>query len=116
MIWFAALQAVSPFIHGHLGADSSAQGHGLHMHLQESAPVYDAVHTLKSADAPVHIIGVDKALVKVSDLLPAPLFAVLFVLFLAAALSKFQLPSFSPVLRRPLYLRTQSRPRAPPFF
>lgn len=113
VIWFAVLQTVSPFIHGHMGGDTPDQGHGLHIHVQASAPVTDVVHTLKTGEL-VHIIGVDDALVKSIDVLTLPLFAVLFVLFLFAAANSFPVSRFTPSFRLPLYLRPQSSPRAPP--
>lgn len=118
VIWFAALQAVSPFIHGHMEADTPTQGYGfhMHMHMQEVAQSFDKVHTLESLSASVHTIGVDKALVKGLDVLPLPLFTVLFVLFLFALATNFLKPGFTFPSRLPLYLRPRSKPRAPPFF
>ncbi len=119
VIWFAVLQAVSPFIHGHLEADSPAQGYGLHIHMQEltqaNAQSYNKTHTLQSVDAHMHTVGVDNALVKSLDLLPSPSFAMLFVLFLFALTTRFISASVSQVPHQPLYLRSQSKPRAPPF-
>ncbi len=114
VIWFAALQAVSPFIHGHMEADTPAQGYGFHIHshMQELVQPHDSIHTLKSLSA--SIIGVDEALAKGEDVLPLPLFAVLFVLFLFAVATKFLKPGFTPSSPLPLYLRSQSKPRAPP--
>ncbi len=114
VIWFAVLQAISPFIHGHLGGDSPAQGHGLHIHMQAFVQQGDAQHALHSSDL-VHTIGVDEALNKHIDLLPSPLFTVLFALFLFAATTGLFSSVFSLHFRCPQYLRMQSRPRAPPF-
>lgn len=111
VIWFAILQTVSPFIHGHLSGDSPAQGHGLHIHTY--AQVDGMQHTLHS-DNFVHTIGVDEALLKNIDLLPSPLFAVLFALFLFAATTQFFNSGFIRHFKFPQFLRTQSRPRAPP--
>lgn len=113
VIWFAVLQAVSPFIHGHLGVDTPAQGHGLHIHVQEFAQVNNNVHVIKSA-ANVHTVGIDDALVKSVDVLPSPLFTLLFVLFLLQLLTKFSTSSSTSLSALPLYLRPQSGPRAPP--
>lgn len=113
VIWFAVLQAVSPFIHGHMGGDTPAQGHGLHIHVQEFVQVNDSVHIIKSA-AVAHAIGVDDALVKSVDLLPSPLFTLLFVLFLLSLQTKSFTPSSNVLRNLPLYLRPQSGPRAPP--
>lgn len=120
VIWFAVLQAVSPFIHGHLEADSPAQGHGLHIHMQEFTQAnvlsHDKMHMLQSVNAHMHTVGVDNALVKSPNLLPAPLFAVIFVLFLFAVATKFISTNIIARLPHPfLYLRPQSKPRAPPF-
>lgn len=114
VIWFAVLQAVSPFIHGHMGVDTPAQGHGLHIHVQEFAQNNLNMHTIASA-ANVHTVGVDEALVKSVDVLQSPLFiTVLFVLLLLSLQAKFFTPSSTSLRNLPLYLRPQSRPRAPP--
>jgi hypothetical protein len=111
VIWFAFLQTISPFIHGHIGADSPSQGYGLHMHVLEVQ--HDGVHVLKNAHS-VHTIGVDEALVKSADLLPAPFFIVLFVLCLFVSVTQtFNFNYIFPT-RLSLYLRPQSKPRAPP--
>ncbi len=116
VIWFAVLQAVSPFIHGHMEADTPAHGHGLHIHMQDLAQVYESVHTLKSASVAVHTVSIDKALVKSVDLLPPPLLAVLFILFLFMAVTKVLKPKSTAPAYLSLYLRPQSGPRAPPLF
>lgn len=112
VIWFAVLQTVSPFIHGHLGGDSPAQGHGLHIHAYEE--LSDTQHNLKSGGL-VHTIGVDEALVEDINLLPPPLFTLLFALILSALTAIFFHCAFALHFRLPLFLRTLSRPRAPPF-
>ena len=76
--WFAILQTVAPFVHGHLGVDSAAQGHGLHIHMQEVAQSSVlqsdyAAHTLQNADIEVHTVGINDAVLKNIDLLTAPL-------------------------------------------
>ena len=113
VVWFAVLQAVSPFIHGHMGGDTPAQGHGLHIHVQEFAQVNNNVHVIQSA-ANLHTVGIDDALVKSVDILPSPLFTLLFVLFLLQLLTKFSISSSSSFSALPLSLRPQSGPRAPP--
>ncbi|MDP3677709.1 MAG: hypothetical protein Q8R23_01305 [Methylotenera sp.] len=119
VIWFAVLQAVSPFIHGHFEADTPAQGVGLHIHMQElaqtNALANDNVYTLQNVSDAIHAVGVDKARIKSVDLLLLPLFAVLFVLFLFVAATKFISISVTQPPYLPLYLRPQSKPRAPPF-
>jgi len=116
VIWFAVLQMLSPLIHAHVEADASVQGHGLHMHVQELVQGDEKIPASKYVTASLHTVGVDKALVKVSDLLPAPLFAVLFVLCLLAAVRQSYNPRFNFLTPLPFYLRPQSRPRAPPLF
>lgn len=116
VIWFAVLQTISPFIHAHVEADSSTQGHGLHMHIQNLMQVQDGEHTLKNVSAPVHTIGVNNALVKSVESLPLPLFAVLFVVGLLVVTIRLVKTN---LITRPLlllHLRSLSRPRAPPLF
>jgi len=113
VLWFAVLQAISPFIHGHIETDSPSQGHGLHMHVLQIQQVHDGIHVLKKAVS-VHTVGIDDALVKGMDLLPSPLFSVLFILFLFACATGIFNSTFIFPSRLPLYLRPQSNPRAPP--
>lgn len=119
LVWFAVLQTVAPFIHGHMGVDTPAQGHGLHMHVQDVAQnniLQSSVkaHTLQGANINTHAIGVDNGVLKNIDLLTSPLFAVLCVLFLFGAAIKCFKPSFKLPPYLHLHLRPQSTPRAPP--
>lgn len=116
MIWFALLQAISPFIHAHIEADSPAQSHGLHMHEQSLVLVQDNGHAHKYVSAPVHTIGVNKALVKSMDSLPLPQFALLFIISLLALTVRRTRAGLITHHLIPLYLRSHSRPRAPPLF
>lgn len=116
VIWFAILQMLSPLIHAHVEIDVSGQSHGLHMHVQELVQGHDKIPAFKNVTASLHTVGVDKALVKGLDVLPAPLFAVLFVLCSLAAVRQSYKPGFNFLTPRPFYLRPQSRPRAPPLF
>jgi len=116
VIWFAVLQTISPFIHAHIETDSSTQGHGLHLHVQNLMQVQDSEHTLKNVSHPIHTIGVNKAFVRNVEPLPLPLFAVLFVMGLFVI--TIQLGKTNLITRplSPLHLRLLSRPRAPPLF
>lgn len=123
VIWFAVLQMLSPLIHAHVEVDAPSQGHGLHLHMDEMASLsasqgQDKTPAFNDIAASLHTIGVDKALVKKIESLPAPLFIVLFVICLlvaAAQLAKLK-PRFRFSLPLSYYLRPQSRPRAPPLF
>ena len=115
MIWFAILQTVSPFIHAHLEADSPAQGYGLHLHdeglLQMSG---DEQHMLSAH--PAHAVGVNAAVVEDIDPLPLPLFTLLFVIsLLVITISQASINLIKHPFPQP-YLRSISRPRAPPLF
>lgn len=116
VIWFAVLQTISPFIHAHIEADSSTQSHGLHLHVPNLMQVQDAEHTLKNASTAIHTIGINKAFVRNVELLPLPLFAVLFVIGLFVITIRMIKVN---LITRPLYslhLCSQSRARAPPLF
>jgi hypothetical protein len=123
VIWFAVLQMLSPLIHAHVEVDAPSQGHGLHLHMDGMASLLDSqgqdkTPAFNDIAASLHTIGVDKALVKKIESLPAPLFIVLFViclLVIAAQLAKLK-PGFRFSLPLSYYLRPQSRPRAPPLF
>lgn len=114
VMWFALLQTITPFIHAHMEADEPNQPHGLHMHQMGLDSLPDTQHTFKSIEPPLHTVGVTQALVKHMDALPLPIFALLFVLSLCLlAVRLFK----TPVIQRPklpIYLRSCSRPRAPP--
>lgn len=114
MIWFAILQTVSPFIHAHLEADSPAQGYGLHLHDEGLLQMSGDEHVLSAH--PAHTVGVNAAVVEDIAPLPLPLFTLLFVISLAVitisqtGINLIKHPSPQP------YLRSISRPRAPPLF
>ncbi len=120
VLWFAVLQTVTPFIHAHLESDAPDQQYGLHVHDQDMLVQSGALHTLDSSasvDAPpVHIIGVNEAVVEHLNLLPLPLFALLFVISLSLIISR--LPRFTSIRQplQPLHLRSLLRPRAPPLY
>lgn len=116
VVWFAVLQTVLPFIHAHLEPDSPAQGYGLHVHELNVMQLPDTEHTLKNIAAPLHTIGVNNALVKSVDALPLPLFAVLFIISLSVVIIRLTNVNLITHPRLPLYLRSLSRPRAPPLF
>ncbi len=117
VFWFALLQTVAPFIHAHIETDSPAQRHGLHVHDQDLLQVSDAQHAFKSISAPpVHTIGLHEAVVKNLDVLPLPIFALLFFISFLVLITR--LASLN-LVKHPLpqlYLRSLSRPRAPPLF
>lgn len=117
VLWFAMLQAVAPFIHAHVEADSPGQGYGLHMHVQDSLQTSGGEHALKSVSAqPVHIIGVNDAVVKNTDLSIFPLFALLFIVTISAPLISLAGANLATHPFPQLYLRSLHRPRAPPLF
>lgn len=116
MIWFAILQMLSPLIHAHVETDYPEQGHGLHVHAQDFFQTQNEIPHLYSIANNIHTIGVDKALVKSLDLLPLPLFVLLFTIAIISVFwraSHCQSASFPHL---PLYLRPQLNPRAPPLF
>jgi hypothetical protein len=127
LIWFALLQMLSPLIHAHVEIDvpnqGQSQGHGPHVHMDEVTAILEAAAlntapAFKDFSASVHTIGVDKARVKKVELLPAPLFTLLFAIFslmLVTRLIKVK-PKFRFLFPLPFYLKSQSRPRAPPYF
>jgi len=114
VMWFALLQTVTPFIHAHTEADQSHQLHGLHIHEVGLSGMPDTEHTFKNAEVPLHTVGVTQALVKSVDALPLPIFTLLFVISLSLlAMRPFNTDRMQhPQL--PIYLRSCSRPRAPP--
>jgi hypothetical protein len=114
VIWFAILQTVSPFIHAHLEADSPSQGYGLHLHDEGLLQMSGNEHVLSAH--PAHAVGINAAVVEDVDPLPSPLFSLLFVISLIvftislAGINLIKHPFPQP------YLRSISRPRAPPLF
>ncbi len=116
VIWFALMQSISPFVHGHFELDTPAQGHGLHMHIEGLMQPLDSVHTLKNVSGLTHTVSLDKALIKKVDLIPLPLFAVLFVLCLLLLTYRFTFSSYVFNPRLISSLRSICQPRAPPTF
>lgn len=114
VIWFAVLQTVTPFIHGHIEADSPAQGHGLHMHDPALMPIPDDQGQHLLTAHPAHTVGVNAAVVEDPQPLPLFLLVLLFVLNLPVIAMRLFGIHFSqpPFLKRSL--RSISRPRAPP--
>ena len=116
VIWFAILQMLSPLIHAHVEADQPEQGYGLHVHAQDLFQTQDNIPHVYTIANNIHTVGVDKALVQSLDLLPLPLFVLLFTLATLSIVlpeSRCQSASFR---RLPFYLRPQLSPRAPPLF
>ncbi len=116
VLWFALMQAISPFVHGHFEIDTPAQGYGLHMHIEGLVQPLDFVHTLKNVSGHIHTVSLDKALIKKVDLLPLPLFLVLFVFCLLLLIYRFSYSSYVLNLRLISSLRSLCQPRAPPTF
>jgi|APLak6261670063_1056076.scaffolds.fasta_scaffold01575_2 hypothetical protein len=117
VVWFAVLQAFSPFIHAHVQADTSAYGHGLHMHEADLFQSLDTVHTLKNVND-VQVVGVDKALAKTKNLevLPVPLFLMLFIIPLLVVSTRRHKYAFTAHISIPPFLQSVAGPRAPPLF
>jgi hypothetical protein len=114
VIWFAILQTVSPFIHAHLEADSPAQGYGLHFHDEGLLQMSGDEHVISAH--PAHAVGVNAAVVEDVDPLPLPLFTLLFFISLAViTVSQASINLIKHPFPQP-YLRSISRPRAPPLF
>lgn len=115
VILFATLQTISPFIHAHLEADTSAQGYGLHIHEAYLNQAPDTVHTLRSLSAPTVTIGVDEAVIRGLGLAIPVFFAALMLLLLFLAQLQFQHHFFSFFSKPPAVVRPQIQSRAPPF-
>ncbi|MDO9152024.1 MAG: hypothetical protein Q7U33_11660 [Methylotenera sp.] len=115
VVWFAILQAFTPFIHAHVQADTYADGHGLHMHDAGLFEFQDNVHTLKNI-SDIETIGVNKALVKNMEALPVPLFLMLFIIpLLILSVRRYRYERTAHV-SIPLFLKSLAGPRAPPLF
>lgn len=113
--WFAVLQAMSPFIHGHLELDQPSKGAGLHMHVEDMGlDNQESIPTLKNATDPMHVVVVDKGIVKDNEPLFLPVLMVLMLLSVACLSPKVR-PIFDYLFSpTPLLLRPSARPRAPP--
>jgi hypothetical protein len=112
--WFAVLQTITPFIHGHLEADAFTQSYGLHIHEPGLLDLPDTEHTLKNVDVPIHIVGVNQGVIKNFDLIPSPLFFVWFVFCLPLLICICLNPLLTQQRSLSIYLRAHSCPRAPP--
>lgn len=116
VIWFAAMQLISPLMHAHVEADSPAQGVGMHVHMQQFEQASEKVATFKNANDAIHIIGINQGYVKDSQLLIPAALAILFFLLVFSISRFYQKPSTPSFTLLPFYLRPDSRPRAPPLF
>jgi hypothetical protein len=116
--WFALLQAISPFIHGHIEINSPAQDKGLHIHAEEfgsSIAAPDHIPTFKNANDPTHVIVVDKALLKdIEQWLSAVLLLVFIVHFFQFTTPRLWLRARTGALPRAI-VKLHHRPRAPPY-
>ncbi len=126
IVCFALLQAISPFIHGHIATASSLQGSGLHIHAEDVEFLLKDYHevgdghgafehfSISNQAMPLYVVGVDKALVKDLDVFVLPVLAfILFVLLpLRTTQAKPQLVEFLQPQGR--LLRERPSPRAPP--
>jgi hypothetical protein len=116
VIWFAAMQMISPLMHAHVEADSPTQGVGMHVHMQQFEQAGEKVAAFENANDAIHIIGVNQAYVKDIKLLIPPVLAILFFLLALPVLKTHFKPSTRRFTALPFYLRPDSRPRAPPLF
>ncbi|MEK9939729.1 MAG: hypothetical protein VW548_01990, partial [Methylotenera sp.] len=73
IMWFAVLQAITPFIHAHLETDQSTQSHGLHIHEPGLLDLPDLEHTLKNVEVPMHVVVVNQGLLTSFELIALPL-------------------------------------------
>lgn len=126
IVCFALLQAISPFIHGHIATASALQGSGLHMHAEDVEFLLSDHHkendghtalehfSISNQTMPLYVVGVDKAVVKDLDVLVLPVLAL--ILFVLAALGlRIDKTQFVEVYRPiPRALRERPSPRAPP--
>ncbi|MDX1915247.1 MAG: hypothetical protein SFU55_06655 [Methylophilus sp.] len=63
VVWFSMLQAMSPFVHAHLGGDNSDQMNGLHIHEFNLLQKSDLNHHVSTNDFALdaHIVVIDIA-------------------------------------------------------
>lgn len=127
IVCFALLQAISPFIHGHIATASALQGSGLHMHAEDVEFLLNDHHkvddghgafehfSISNQTTPLYVVGVDKAVVKDLDGLVLPVLAL--ILFVLAPLSLHKNRTHFVEVHRPIRrtLRERPSPRAPPF-
>jgi hypothetical protein len=115
-IWFAALQAFAPFIHGHLDTDRSNAPHGLHFHDDERDHAFSDQpgHFIHDSTHVAHTVVIATGIKKDMDnslFVAALLFVVLA--FASQVKSASPLHPLEPIFT-PLFRRRPSSPRAPP--
>ncbi|HWU82729.1 MAG TPA: hypothetical protein VN063_04490 [Methylophilaceae bacterium] len=116
-LWFALLQAMAPFIHGHLDIDHAGQMHGIHFSEDEHDHDFSshAGHYLNDSSHLTHTVVVATGIKKDQDaalLVPAAMLLLLLVLA-PQVVPVLPLPRLQRV-PRPLLQRRPSAPRAPP--
>lgn len=122
ILWFALLQTVAPFIHGHLdqahlGIEEAHEAHGLHLHASEHGHGFDqpSGQFLHEASHVVHTIAIAPGINKEQDSLVGSQLALLFLIALLVLLTSR--PRVNSLYSRavvPHFKWRLAPPRAPP--
>ncbi|HQS43323.1 MAG: hypothetical protein B7Y16_00345 [Methylotenera sp. 24-45-7] len=114
VFWFALLQAITPFIHTHLGAEHLTETPSMHIHVDEHEHSTDQNNSHFVSDVS-HTITVASGLITDLDN-SLTLFAVVFVLFFLSGrinIARWIYPDFN-FLHDYSLKRRRPAPRAPP--
>jgi hypothetical protein len=119
IIWFVILQAISPFVHAHIGKDNPAsQGSGLHIHEINVFAFEKSQHHLNNNDYAfdTHIVVIDKGVVQKLQLLSFLFASIVIFNFALGQRTTQKLNPQQQIQPKPIVQRTKLNPRAPPYF
>jgi hypothetical protein len=118
-IWFACLQAMAPFIHGHMEIDQSGHGHGMHFHDDESDHAFSgqSMHAMHDVSHVAHTVVIASGIKKDQDSSVFPMVALLIFFLALIPQPRISVPlaRLTPFIK-PLFKRRPSSPRAPPLY
>lgn len=113
VLWFALLQAISPFLHAHVGSSSAHGSQAMHMH-DPGLGHPDIFPTLQDAASHGYVVDLGQAITQDSSF--KLLIALLLVVLWMPLIVKQGPPLRTSVLFKlpPRFERTRLNPRAPP--
>ena len=117
VVWFALLQAISPFIHAHVSTSGMCGNNGMHIH-EEGFGQLDNLNagvSLNDMDLNLQVIVVDKGVTSNQEfkLLTCLIFLALIFPYFAKQSQYFRATQLFNLL--PIHRRSRLNPRAPPY-
>lgn len=70
--WFALLQTMAPFVHGHIGDDAGSSTSALHLHELESASLSNLSHQANLSAHNGYVVSLDEVILNKHQTLASP--------------------------------------------